>query len=309
MRATRVMDFGKPPLVGDVAAPAPDDDELLVRLHYAGVNPLDVRIAAGAAGDVSLPLTLGSEGAGVTPDGKRVLVYGHGLGLTRDGTYAEAVVVPDDAAVLIPDGVPSEQAAAVGVAAVTAWGAVHRVARVTAEDRVVVLGASGGVGSIAVQLARGCGATVLAQTSQEFKAAWLREQDVEVVVAGPDELSGALRAARPTVVLDGLGGAFTGAAAGALRTGGRHVVYGASAGRRGELDVLALYRKAVRLEGYASMLGDTRDDALRCLELIANGALRIPIDSILPLDEAATAHERLGERSVRGKVLLATQQA
>ena len=304
MESARVHDFGK--AVRSVTMPSPEaaDGETLVYMDYAGVNPLDVRVAQGMAGKPPLPLTLGCEGAGRTPDGEHVLVYGAGLGVIRDGTYAEVVSVPNDAMVSIPRGLDSQQAAAVGIAGVTAWDVVNRVAEINADDRVLVLGASGGVGSIAVQLARTCGAKVWAQTSSASKRDWLGGLSAEVIVADDASLMEEVRGLKFSVVLDALGGPYTTAAVSGLRPRGRHVLYGTSAGRTGPVDLLSLYRKAIRLQGYGSMMQDTRDSAAECLKMLAAGELTIPIDTVFPLDQAEEAHRRISERSVQGKVLL-----
>ena len=99
------------------------------------------------------PRTLGGEGAGEV-DGRLVLVAGEGLGFVRDGVWAQAAIVPRDAVVEVPEGVAAEHAAAMGIAGLTALNCVRALARVTAADRVIVLGASGGVGSMIVSLAR-----------------------------------------------------------------------------------------------------------------------------------------------------------
>jgi NADPH2:quinone reductase len=306
MRAMRVTDFEQPPVVQDTddAGGTSDPGWVTVGVEYAGVNPLDLRVARGLAGRPALPLTLGCEGSGRTADGTLVLVYGHGIGVVRDGTYAEKVRVPSGAVVPVPPGADPVQVAGVGVAGVTAYEVVHRVARVQAGDVVLVLAAAGGVGSVAVQLAGRAGARVLAQTSSPDKAEWLETLGAEPVVADAAALRGQLRGTKPTVVLDALGGEFSNAAAASLRTGGRHVVFGASAGRTGPLDFLGVYRKGLRIEGYGSGLQDTTEAATACLALIATGDLAIPVDEVFPLADAAAAHRRLADRSVRGKVVL-----
>ena len=95
---------------------------------------------------------------------------GEGLGAARDGVWAQAAVVPRLAVVELPEGVAPRAAAAMGIAGLTALNCVRHVAAVTAEDRVVVLGASGGVGSMIVSLARSAGATVWGQTGSAAKA-------------------------------------------------------------------------------------------------------------------------------------------
>ena len=301
MRAARVHEFGSPLRVEEVADPGVGDGEVVVRLTHAGVNPIDVRLRDGGAGRVPLPFVPGCDGVGVAGAGP-VVVYGAGLGLRRAGTYAEQVAVPTAAVVPVPAGVDPVQAAGLGLAGVTAWALVRSV---TPGDRVLVLGASGGVGSLAVQLAVAAGARVCAQTTSPGLALGAGE---EVVVCAADGLRDAVRAFDPTVVLDGLGGAYTGAAVRAVAQGGRIIVFGVSAGARGEIDYATLYRKAVTITGHASLAlpeAEARDALSGCLDLVADGRVRVLVDEVLPLGAVNAAHRRLVERKTTGKLVLA----
>ena len=169
VRAARLVELGAPLQVQEVELPAPGGDEVRVDLHYGGVNPIDRYNAEGQVNpDTPLPRTLGGEAAGEVK-GRLVLVAGEGLGFVRDGVWSQAAVVPREAVVEVPDGVAAEHAAAMGIAGLTALNCVRTLAQVTAEDRVVVLGASGGVGTMLVSLARAAGASVWGQTGSEAK--------------------------------------------------------------------------------------------------------------------------------------------
>src|SRR4051794_33465844 len=161
-RAARLHTPGKPLVVEEVDVPAPAEGDVVVDMAFGGVNPVDRYMAEGrVAPDAPLPRTLGMEGAGwVAGDGRPVLVQGAGLATKRDGAWAERIVVPAAALTDVPDGVDLAEAAAMGVAGVTAWRTATELARVTGDDRVLVLGASGGVGSILVSLCRSLGARV-----------------------------------------------------------------------------------------------------------------------------------------------------
>lgn len=301
MRAARLHEFGSPLRIEEVASPVAGADEVLVRLTHAGVNPIDVRLRDGGAGRVPLPFVPGCDGVGVADSGP-VAVYGAGLGLRRAGTYAEQVAVPAEGVVPLPAGVDPVQAAGLGLAAVTAWSLVRSV---SAADRVLVLGASGGVGSLAVRLATLAGARVCAQTTSPGLALDAGE---EVVVCSSPGLREAVRSFAPTVVLDGLGGAYTGEAVRAVAEGGRITVFGVSAGPRGEIDWATLYRKAVTITGHASLslpAAEVRDALAVCLDLVAGGQLRVLVDEVLPLGAVNAAHRRLVERRTTGKLVLA----
>jgi NADPH:quinone reductase len=254
-RAARVHAHGKPLVVEDVDTPVPGDDEVLVEMAFAGVNPVDRYVAEGrVASDAPLPRTIGMEGAGRRAgDGRPVLLHGGGLSTKRDGAWAQRVVAPRAAVTEIPPGVDLVQAAAMGVAGVTAWRTATEQARVTADDRVLVLGASGGVGSMLVSLCRSLGARVWGQTGNPGKAAFVTEQGADqVVTAGPAELAAAVEPLAPTVVFDALGDGFTGAAIEALAPFGRLVSFGVSAGPIAEVNMQQLYRKALTVYGSIS---------------------------------------------------------
>lgn len=286
----------------------PGGDGVVVELRYAGLNPLDVRLCRGAMDrGLRLPMVPGTEGVGEV-GGRPVLVYGRGVGTARSGTFAERASVPEEALRPLPPGLDPVQAAAMATAGVTAWNLVNTQASVGSGDEVLVLGAGGGVGVILVQLVRATGARVLAQTASPQKADALRALGVEaIVVPAPGDLRPALDGTRPSLVFDGLGGDFTGAAIGAMKGGGTAYVYGASAGATGTVDLLALYRGSARVVGYASMRepGEHVDRAVADLVSgIESGGLVIPIHEVVPLHRFEAACRALEERRVFGKIVL-----
>ncbi len=309
VRAARLNRHGEPLQVTEVELPEPGPGESRVLLEFGGVNPVDGYVAAGqVAPDAALPRTLGAEAAG-TIDGRPVLVAGEGLGSVRDGVWAEAAVVPDEAIYEIPEEVAPGAAAAMGIAGLTAWHVVHDVGQVGPEDRVLVLGASGGVGSTIVSLAHAAGATVWGQTGSGSKAAMIERQGADrVIVAGPDELGAQIRELAPTVVLDPLAGPFLPPAIGALAVRGRYVSYGASAGAEVSFDIRRMYRSRIALLGYGGMQlsrEERRAGLERALAALADGTLKVPIDEVLPLEGVNEALGRFATRSLQGKVLLA----
>ncbi|ONH31934.1 quinone oxidoreductase family protein [Pseudofrankia asymbiotica] len=323
-RAVRLVAAGEPPprAVEDVRLPAPADGEVLVRVDYAGVNPIDTYAAAGIVGDTArLPRTIGVEGTGIVEgaaegaglvDGARVVVTGSGLGLLRDGTWAGGLVAPREAAVEVPRELDPTQAGAIGTAAVTAHEALHVLGRITADDRVLVLGAGGGVGVVAVQLARIAGASVVGQVGSAAKADAVAALGADrVVVTGAGDLVAEVGDFRPTLVIDPLGGGFTPAAVELAAISGRIVILGVSAGQDIPFPGRTFYRKGLSLLGYAGLVStpERRAAAVRAVaaDIIA-GRLRIPVDEVVPLGRFDDAIARLRDRSVFGKVVLATQQ-
>ena len=311
MLAVRLHAFGGPLRVDEVPESEPGPSEVLFEPAFVGVNPLDLWLTEGtvAGGRQTLPMVPGSEGAG-TVDGRPVAVRGLGIGVMRDGLFRERANVPVEAVVNLPDDVSLEQAAAVGVVGSTAWRLVNDVAKVTAADRVLVLGASGGVGSLVVQLARAKGARVLGQTGDAGKVSFVRDLGAEdvVVVTEPAGLTESVRSFEPTVVTDPLAGGYTEAAVAAMAPFGRLALYGASAGAVADsFDLRALYRKAVAIVTYSGTIEPlevVHEGYLLALEAVRSGEMQVPIDDVLPLDRAQEALERIRDRKVRGKLLL-----
>ena len=308
--AARLLEHGAPLEVREVEVAEPTAGEVMVEMAFAGVNTVDRYGALGrVAPNGPLPRTLGGEGAG-TVGGRAYAVRGYRLGAMRDGLWAGLAVVPEAALVPIPAGVSLEKAAAMGVAGVTAWRTVTELAAVSAEDRVLVLGAGGGVGHVIVSLAASLGAKVWGQVGSEAKRQFVLERGAERVIGGgAREVVEAGAELRPTVVLDPLGDGFTAAAIEVLEPRGRLVVYGTSADASGDLPIQMLYRKGLSVLGYAGLI-ESDETLQRCLgeslQALAEGKLDLVVDSILPLTEANGAFERLVERDVLGKLLLDT---
>ena len=284
---------------------------MLVRLRAVAANPLDLWVAEGsvAGGSQPLPFVLGTEGVGVVGD-RRVVVNGSGLGTTRDGLLREAAAVPSELLVDVPNAVDDDQAAALSVAGITAKR-ILEVANVEAGAIVVVLGASGGVGSVAVQVARLLSARVVAVTGSADKRGWLEGLEPDLVLAGseapePKALTQTFGRLADTV-LNPLGGEFVGSSVDLLVAGGRQVLFGRSAGDAASFSAAALYRKNVSILGYGG-LDDAPDrkHAARAwiFEQIAAGRLAIPVEARVPLERVGEAFDLIRSRAVRGKVIV-----
>ena len=309
-RAARLHAHGKPLVVEEVDVPSPGDDEVVVEMAFAGVNPVDRYTAEGrVAPDGPLPRTIGMEGAGRrADDGRPVIVQGSGLGTARDGAWSSLVVAPSVAVTDVPDGVELAEAAAMGVAGVTAWRTATEQAKVTADDRVLVLGASGGVGSMLVSLCSSLGARVWGQSGNPDKAAFISGQGAEqVVTAGAADLVAAVEPLAPTVVFDALGDGFSGAAIEALAPYGRYVSFGVSAGPMAEINMQMLYRKALTVYGYGGLIESAERMAAgkaAALAALADGRLKVVVADVLPLGRVNDAFTALVDRAVSGKIVL-----
>ncbi|HTX63995.1 MAG TPA: zinc-binding alcohol dehydrogenase family protein [Acidimicrobiales bacterium] len=309
VRAARLVEHGRPLALERVRLGEPGADDLVVEMAFAGVNPVDRYGALGrVAPDAPVPRTLGVEGIG-RADGQWVVMHGHGLGTTRDGLWADAAVVPRAACVAVPEGVEPSVAAALGVAGATAYRTVVDLAKVTPDDRVLVLGASGGVGGMIVSLVHAIGAQVWGQTGSGKKLRAIDESGADrSVVADAGTLAAAVAELRPTVAFDPLGDGFTGAAVEALEPFGRLVLFGASADPDGRLPLLALYRKHLTILGYGGLIEPAevvRRSVQGALEAVRDGRMSVRIDSVLALEDVNDALRRIAERDVAGKLVLA----
>jgi NADPH2:quinone reductase len=313
MRAARLHSIGGTLQLDELPDPQPAEGELLVDLAYTSVNPLDVWITQGSIGAAAanLPWTPGSEATGHV-DGRAVLVRGGGLGVLRQGLYCSRIAVPDSWLLDVDAGLDLAQVAAMPVAGITAYRALHTCARIEPDDRVLILGASGGVGSLAIQLAKAAGATVWGQTGSAGKTAGIAANGADnAVVSDADGLASAVGDYEPTVILDSLGGPYTDAAIATIANRGRLVVYGTSNDQQVSINLRRLYRKAVNVLGYSGLVDtpeEQRETLSNLLSMMAEGTFRVPVSEILPLAGAADAHARILSRDVQGKIVLDCQK-
>jgi NADPH2:quinone reductase len=311
----RAMRMARPGGPLDLALVEPPErataEAVPVHLAFAGVNPVDGYVRAGTIGDPALlPRTLGVEGVGEA-DGRWYVVYGGGLGVARDGTWAEWVLAPPAALVAVPDGLDPMAAACAGVVGSTAVRVVRDLGRVGPGDRVLVLGAAGGTGTAVTSIANAFGAAVWGQVGDPAKADVVATAGAEPIVAGSaDALRDQTAELGITVAFDPLGADYTGVLVDVLAPYGRLVSYGVSAGALAGLSMRALYRKNLVLAGYGGVAEPAervRAAVGQAMAQLASGAMRIPVDQVFPLAEADSALAALAGRRVRGKVLIDTR--
>lgn len=295
--------FGGPENIEIVDAdiPVPGPGEVRVRVAAAGLNPVDWKLAAyeqmAQAFRVSIPGGYGSDFAGVIDAiGEGVESWSVGdrvLGAARGRAIAEYTVAPVTKIVAVPDEVSLDVAATLDIAGRTAAAAVDAL-DLTADDAVLIGGAAGGVGVIAVQLAAATGAQVIA-TASERNHDFLRELGAIPVTYGPG-LADRVREAtdRPVTAATDLQGTEAVEAA---------IELGVSPTR---ITAIAAGRASLPAGVTATGGGDARPDALAdILQRIADGSLRIEIAGAYPLEETAAAVERLRDGHVRGKLVIA----
>jgi NADPH:quinone reductase-like Zn-dependent oxidoreductase len=306
MRAIRQVTLGGPEVLEltDVPRPEPGPTEVLVRVTAAGVNPVDwkTRIRGGFLGQP--PFTVGWDVAGVVEEpGRGVTRFASGdrvFGMPRfpseAAAYAEYATSPSRQLAMIPDGLTDQEAAALPLAGLTAWQALVETAGVGAGTRVLVLAAAGGVGHLAVQIAKAHGAYVIGTARAEkhaFLASLGADEAVDYTTA-PVEA----RVRDVDVVLDLVGGDTVEGALATLRDGGVLVTV---TGGAGPLQELAAGR--VRVAGLLVEPDRLGMEALAAL--VAEGALRPHVAATFPLADAGRAHEAGETGRTQGKLVLA----
>ena len=315
----------------DFPAPTPAPGELLVRVAATAVNFHDIFTRRGMPGvKIKLPVIVGSDIAGTVESvgqsvdaqwlGKRVLIdpvmregdrFGM-LGETVDGGRAELVAVRQSMLLEIPAGVGFEQAAALPLAYGTAYRMLITRGKLKAGERIMVLGASGGVGVACVQLAQMVGAEVLAFTSSHTKMHRLKEIGASHVANYVDkpfletvkEIYGKPRITGTggvDVAVNFTGGDTLPATQKCVKVNGRILCCGATAGFNLTLDARYLWTYEHTIIGSD---GWQKDDLKILLDLVASGRLAPVIDKVLPLEQTAEGERLLEDREVVGKVLL-----
>jgi NADPH2:quinone reductase len=307
MKAVRVHAFGAAPRVEELPEPVPPEGFSLVRMEAATVGHIDRTVwRGGFLVHPPLPYVPGVEAAGVVVSGARfapgtrVWLRGAGLGIRRDGTWRELIVAPDAALGVLPDAVGMPLGSAFFSPCTSAWVALHEVGRVQPDERVLITGATGAVGSVAAQLAREAGARVLAAVADASQVARLPES-VE-----PVRLE---ERASPCaeVLVDTIGGESLPAALRALAPGGRAVLVGYTAGTTLTLDLPELMQRDIALLPLNMMRREAagRAAAEELLGRIADGRLRLEVTPFA-LADAARALEWIAQRGHRGRAVLTT---
>jgi NADPH:quinone reductase-like Zn-dependent oxidoreductase len=289
--------------VRDVPRPVPGAGEVLAEVRAAGINISEAVIRAGAVHDLfpaTFPSGQGSDLAGVVAElGSGVGGFAVGdevIGFSmRRSSHAEYVTVPTNQLTAKPSEVSWEVAGSLFVAGTTAYAAVRAV-RLVPGDTVAIAGAAGGVGSIAVQLARRAGATVLGIAGPSNDA-WLADHDAVPVNYG-DDLPARLRAAaqsgRIDALLDFFGGGYVAMAVEDLRV------------PRDRVDTIADFAAVERFGVLSAGGADAATAAVvaELADLLARGELEVPIAGVFALDEVRDAYRELEKRHTRGKLVL-----
>jgi 2-desacetyl-2-hydroxyethyl bacteriochlorophyllide A dehydrogenase len=340
MKAFQLTVPGKPGKfeLRDVPRPVPAADEILVRVSACGLNHLDLWLEEGGLPvKIALPRTPGGEAAGTIEElgnavtgwqkGEAVAVqsnlfcgkcefcqrgdeslclFGELLGVQRDGGFAEFVVVPARTLVRIPNGVDFRTSATLTLAGSTAMHMLTNRTQVKTGDWVLVIGGASGVGSAAIQIARGHGAKVITTASSPPKRDLSLRLGADFVLDANDA-NWPAEARRITarrgvdLVVEHVGGDVLGKCFECLARGGTIVTCGATAGRDVSLNLWPFFVKQHRLIG---SYGRNKADMVATMDWAAAGKLKPVIDTVYPLEKAAEAFRKLRERTVLGKVVV-----
>jgi NADPH:quinone reductase len=321
MRAVVCNQYGPPESLEVVELPdmTARPGQVVVDVAYAAVNYPDVLIIANRYQvSVPPPFVPGSEFSGVVravgDDVDRVAVGDHVFGAAMTGAFAEQVVVPATAVKAIPAAVGLDTAAAFWVAHATAYHALRSVAEAAPQEVVVVLGAAGGVGLAAVELAAAIGCRVVAAASTDEKLELCRERGAHVTVNyARHDLRDALRELTPEgvdVVLDPVGGAVAERALRALRWKGRFVTIGFASGEIPRIPLNLVLLKGCVIKGFEVRTFSTNEpelaarDERELIELLSAGKVTPHISGVYDLDDAAAALDAVAGRRSTGKVLI-----
>jgi NADPH:quinone reductase len=314
MRALRFAEFGPPSglRIEEVAIPEPREGEALVQVKAAAINPSDVADFAGRFKSTTLPRTPGRDFAGVVVTGKQHEgdeVWGSApkLGIERDGSHAEYVVVPAETLSPRPKSLSIPQAAAIGVPYITAWASVVSGAQIQPGETILIVGAAGAVGQAATQIAnwkqaRVIGADItsdavpVAQSVVDTSTEDLRERVLELTAGtGVD------------VVFDTVGGPMFEPALRSLSKGGRQVAISSKGEPRVSFNLIDFYHNFSRLLGadsYGLTARQVGEIAAKRHGGFETGALKPPAMEIVPFEKAVDAYGRMAAGLAKAKQVL-----
>jgi NADPH:quinone reductase-like Zn-dependent oxidoreductase len=325
MKALWIEQHGPPSTlrVSDIPDPPLHPGEVRVAVQAAAINPSDVGSAEGRFAYAPLPRILGRAFAGQVIEGPAdwigAAVWGSGgdLGISRDGTHAEQVVLPAEGVARRPANLSAAEAAAVGVPFTTAWSALVDAGGLAADEWVIISGAAGAVGSAAIEIASARGARVIALVRDEREAQRLERDRIDAVaLSDRGDLADVVRDATgrrgADLALNGVGAVIVRPILDALTDGGRMVVYSAAGGREVPLDLFELYRRRLTLTGVNTGVLDAAAGA-RILTSLAplfeRGEIRLrqPRERH-PLSAAASAYAKVAGGAAAKLVLVPDEQ-
>lgn len=322
MKAIRIHENGGPKVLTpeEVPTPTPNAGEVLIKVAAAGINYADLMQRQGVYPvPATLPAILGFEVAGTVAalgDGVTAPSIGTRVvaGLAGGGGYAEYAVAPATIVFPLPDNLAFPEATALFVQGLTAYGLLRESGHLQEGESVLVHAAAGGVGSLAVQLAKLMGASIVIGTaSTPEKLDLVRQLGADAAInytAGDwiEQVMGATDKQGAHIILDAVGGEIGSRSVDVLAQGGRLVVYGAASGQPTMIAAQQLAFKEQSVTGFSMGAGTPLERMAAAMQAllgyVAEDQLQIIVGQTFPLAKAAEAHRAMGERRTTGKVVL-----
>ncbi|OLS39946.1 NADPH:quinone reductase [Bacillus sp. MRMR6] len=326
MKAIRIDQFGDPSVLNytEIGEPIPGSNEVRVRLYAAGVNPNDAYVRTGTYSFYipTLPYTPGFDGAGIVEvigegvehlkTGDRVFVAAL-LAKRNTGTYSQKVVCDADAVHLLPKSVTYEQGAGLGIPALAAYRALFHRAKIKAGETVLIHGASGGVGLLAVQLAAGIGATVIGTASTKEGKALVEAAGATYVLNhikenSFNEILYLTNGMGPDVIIESLANENLETDLKIIAPFGRIVIVG----NRGSIEVnprLAMIKEAdiLGMALWNAPAHEYKESLEGVASFLKAGMLKPIVGDELPLSDAEKAHEQILSKKAKGKMVLSIE--
>lgn len=319
MKAVVQYEFGSPDVLmyTDIEIPKVSSDEVLIRGVYTSVNYADVKNRIGTKAKGNFPFTLGLDLAGIIEEapvnsrfkkGMRVIAF------PKHGTYAEFAVAKESLVFEIPDAISFEQAAAMPTVTILSYILLHEIAQVKKEDTIVIHSASGGVGSMLVQLAKVAGVQkIIGTVGNEEKISYVKKLGADFVFTYEkfsDRVQELTNQQGANVIFDSIAGEITKQSLDCLTLYGTLVQFGNSSGKAGVISTNDVHSSCRNIKGFS--LGTTRKyhpDRLRSVvkevfQLMESKDITVPIGAIFELSEPQKAHEYIESRNHRGKILI-----
>ena len=315
MKAIRIHEDGGPEVLvyEDAPDPVAEAGEVLIELRAASLNHLDLWVRKGLP-SVPKPRILGADGAGIRADtGERVVInpgleHGHVItvvGEHMDGTHAELIAIPEANVHAIPDSLSLEEAAAFPLVFETAWRMLVTKADLQPDEWVLIWGIGGGVATASLAIVKALGARAIVTSSSDDKLARARELGADATVNHATQDVGArvkeLTDGGVHVVVETVGADTWKTSLAACRPAARVCVCGATSGPNPPANLHRIWWK--QLTVYGSTMG-TATDFAAVFDLVKSGRIKPVVDTVFPLSEARTAHERLEAGEQLGKIVL-----
>lgn len=314
-----VKTFGGPDVMHweELPDPAAGPDQVVVDVRATGINFAESRMRAGTYSGQPLPFVMGMEGAGVVSGvGENISDFKTGdrvFGRAR-GCHAEQVVFDAEHLMHLPDNLSFVEGAAIPVGWLTAWHALHTVARARKGERVLVEAIGGSVGSAAAQIAKQHGCWVAGTASRDDKLEKAKDYDADLLINYTKEsISDRIREATNEQGVDislmTIGEATAGELLASMGMDGRVIMFGSTGGRDVtfglHIGILNLQLLSMSISTSPKFIPETmRTFRERALPLFADGTFRAVVDTVMPISKLVRAHEMIDERKHYGKVIL-----